>query len=76
MRGRGASWRRPRLCSGKHRREINQGVSLIDFTTQGTGGIASTGVCLLDPEEAIRGRDAAGPFLGRLPERMLVRERG
>ena len=76
MRGRGTSWWRPRLRSGKHRRETNQGVSLIGFTTQSTGGIASTGVCLVDPEEATRGRDAAGPFLGRLPERMLVRERG
>ena len=51
-------------------------MSLSGFTTQSTGGIASTGVCLVGPEEATRGRDAAGPFLGRLQERMLVRERG
>ena len=76
MRGRGVSWRRPRLRNGKHRRGINQGVSLSGSTTQSTGGIVSTGVGFVGPEEATRGRGAAGPVRGRLQERMLVREMG
>jgi hypothetical protein len=74
MRGRDESWRRARLRNGKHGRRTNQGVSLSGSTTQSTGGIASTGVSFVGPEEATRGRDAAGPFLGRLQEWMLVRE--